>query len=334
MAILVTGGAGYIGSVAVEDLCARGESVVVIDNLVYGHREAVDPQAVFYRGEIGDAGLVNNILSSHDIGACMHFSAYAYVGESVEDPKKYFANNVAQTFSLLDVLLDHSVDKFVFSSTCATYGEPEYVPIDELHPQKPANPYGWSKFMIERTLEAYDAAYGLKYVGLRYFNASGASPNHGEDHKPETHLIPLVLFAAQGKIPHISIFGDDYPTADGTAVRDYIHISDLSQAHILALEHLRRGGSSEFLNLGNGNGYSVAEVIESARRVTGLNIEARVAPRRAGDPSKLVANSAKARELLGWDPKQTELETIIESAWNWLVANPNGYEGSGLASTD
>lgn len=326
MAILVTGGAGYIGSVAVEDLKNKGEEVVVVDNLVYGHREAVADGVHFYEGNIGDKKFIGDILDAHTIEACMHFSAYAYVGESVEDPQKYFENNFTETLALLGLLIKGNVKNFIFSSTCATYGDPQYVPIDEKHPQWPVNPYGWSKFMVERALEAYDKAYGLKYVALRYFNASGATERCGEDHQPETHLIPLVLYAAMGKIPHVSIFGNDYPTPDGTAVRDYIHISDLSQAHLLALEHLRKGGRSEFINLGNGNGYSVKEVIDTARRVTGKPIEAVDAPRRAGDPAELVADAKKAREVLGWNPQSPELEKIVESAWNWHRDHPNGYE--------
>ena len=325
MAILVTGGAGYIGSVAVQDLRENGEDVVVIDNLVYGHREAVHQNVPFYKGSIGDKDLVKRILTLHEIEACMHFSAYAYVGESVEDPQKYFQNNYVETLSLLEVLMTGGVKKFVFSSTCATFGEPQYIPIDELHPQKPTNPYGWTKFMIERTLETYDHAYGLKFVALRYFNASGATATHGEHHDPETHIIPLALYAAQGRIPHVSIFGDDYDTPDGTAVRDYIHVSDLSAAHLLALGHLRADKGSEFINLGNGSGYSVKEVVETARRVTGLPIDAKMAPRRAGDPSKLVADAKKARETLGWTPQYAELEKIIESAWAWHQANSTGY---------
>ena len=326
MAILVTGGAGYIGSVTVEDLRSQDETVVVVDNLIYGHRNAIDSKIPFYEGNIGDKDLIAKILREHEIEACMHFSAYTYVGESVEKPNKYFENNVVQTINLLDALIENDIKKFVFSSTCATYGEPEYTPIDEQHPQKPANPYGWSKFMVERILESYDAAYGLKFVALRYFNASGASGGCGEDHDPETHLIPLVLFAAQGKRDSISIFGDDYPTADGTAIRDYIHISDLSQAHLLALEHLRRGGNSEFINLGNGTGFSVKEVIEAARKITGRKIKAEIAPRRAGDPSRLVADAAKARNMLGWKPQFPEIEKIIESAWKWHESHPNGYD--------
>lgn len=326
MAILVTGGAGYIGSVAVEDLHKKGEKVVVLDNLVYGHRQAVDENIPFYEGGIGDKELVEKIVREHNVEACMHFSAFAYVGESVEMPQKYYENNLVQTISLLDVLIKTGAKKFIFSSTCATYGEPQYVPIDEKHPQNPVNPYGWTKFMTERVLADYDKAYGLKFVALRYFNACGASEKCGEHHDPETHLIPLILFAAQGRRDAISIFGDDYPTPDGTAIRDYIHINDLSQAHLLALDYLRGGGNSEFINLGNGGGYSVKEVVEAARKVTGKNIEAKLAPRRAGDPSRLVANAAKAREVLGWNPQFPEIEKIIESAWEWHEANPKGYE--------
>lgn len=328
MAILVTGGAGYIGSSVVEDLENKGEKVVVLDNLVYGHREAVSDRSVFYEGDIGDKTLVERILDENEIDACMHFSAYAYVGESVEQPQKYYENNFVQTLKLLEVLIAKNVKKFIFSSTCATFGEPQYVPIDENHPQNPVNPYGWSKFMVERVLADYDKAYDLKFVALRYFNACGATEKCGEHHDPETHLIPLVLFTAQGLRDSISVFGDDYPTPDGTAIRDYIHISDLSQAHLLALEHLRKGGDSDFINLGNGTGFSVMEVIEAARRVTGKEIKAVVAPRRAGDPSRLVANSAKAREVLGWNPQFPEIEKIIADAWKWHEAHPRGYTHS------
>ncbi len=326
MTILVTGGAGYIGSAAVEDLRKKGESVVVLDNLIYGHKQSVNENVPFYEGNIGDKSLVEKIVREHNVSACMHFSAFAYVGESVEKPQIYYENNFVQTLKLLEVLIENNVKKFIFSSTCATFGEPQYVPIDEKHPQNPVNPYGWTKFMIERVLSDYDKAYDLKFVALRYFNACGATENCGEHHDPETHLIPLILFAAQGKRDAISIFGDDYPTPDGTAVRDYIHISDLSQAHLLALDYLRGGGESEFINLGNGNGYSVKEVVEAARKVTGKNIEAKISPRRAGDPSKLIADAAKAREVLGWNPQFPEIEKIIESAWKWHEANPNGYE--------
>ena len=326
MAILVTGGAGYIGSVAVEDLRSKGEDVVVIDNLVYGHRDAINLSVKFYEGEIGDKDLIRKILSENNIEACMHFSAYAYVGESVEKPQKYYENNFVQTLKLLDVLIENDVKKFIFSSTCATYGEPQYIPIDEKHPQNPVNPYGMTKFMVEKLLKDYNTAYDLRFVALRYFNACGASGNCGEDHDPETHLIPLILFAAQEKRDSISIFGDDYPTPDGTAIRDYIHISDLSQAHLLALEHLRKGGDSEFINLGNGTGFSVKEVVEAARKITGKQIKAEIAPRRAGDPSRLVADAKKAREILGWKPQFPEIEKIIESAWTWHESHPNGYK--------
>lgn len=332
MGILVTGGAGYIGSAVVEDLVKRGEQVAVLDNLVYGHRDAVPADVPFYEGSIGDKELVNRIVGEHGVDACMHFSAYAYVGESVEQPSKYFDNNFSETLALLDALLQSSVKNFIFSSTCATYGVPQYVPIDEKHPQWPINPYGWSKFMVERALESYDTAYGLKYVALRYFNAAGATDRCGEDHDPETHLIPLVLKAALGEIPQVSIFGEDYDTPDGTAVRDYIHIRDLSSAHLLALDHLRAGKQSEFINLGNGNGYSVKEVIDTARRVTGRDIPAVNAPRRAGDPPQLVGDSRKAREVLGWDPEFAELDKIIESAWNWHQSHPHGYDGEAASS--
>ena len=328
MAILVTGGAGYIGSIAVDDLKARGEDVVVVDNLVYGHREAVDADVPFYHGNIGNRDLLNRIFAENDIEACMHFSAYAYVGESVEKPQKYFENNYVQTLSLLDDLVAKGIKKFIFSSTCATFGEPQYLPIDEAHPQSPTNPYGWTKFMVERTLSAYESAYGLNFVALRYFNAAGATATRGEDHFPETHLIPLALYAAGGRIPHVSIFGNDYDTPDGTAIRDYIHVSDLSSAHMSALDHLRANNESEFINLGNGNGYSVNDVIETAGRVTQRPIKTVIAPRRAGDPSRLIANAAKARRVLGWEPRFPTLETIIESAWAWYSANTAGYSGT------
>lgn len=334
MGVLVTGGAGYIGSVAVEDLIGRGEKVVVLDNLVYGHREAVPNNIPFYEGSIGDKQLIAKIVAEHGIDACMHYSAYAYVGESVEQPAKYYENNFVETLHLLDALRDNDVNRFIFSSTCATYGVPQRIPIDEQHPQWPINPYGWSKLMVERALDSYDHAYGIKYVALRYFNAAGASERCGEDHDPETHLIPLVLKAAMGKIPEVSIFGDDYETPDGTAVRDYIHISDLSSAHLLSLDHLRAGKESQFINLGNGNGYSVKEVIDTAKKVTGKDIPVKNAPRRAGDPPQLVGDSRKAREILGWKPQFPELEKIIESAWKWHQSHPSGYgDESSLASS-
>ncbi len=258
-----------------------------------------------------------SICAEHDIESCIHFAALAYVGESVENPKVYFENNIAHGIALLDALLESGVKRFVFSSTCATYGEPVRIPIDEDHPQKPANPYGWSKLILEKALEAYDRAYGLKYVGLRYFNASGAVPGKGENHDPETHLIPNILRAALGELPHVSVFGNDYPTPDGTAIRDYIHVIDLGAAHLLALDYLTKGESSEFVNLGTGHGYSVMEIIETARRITGREINVRIEPRRAGDPSRLIAEASRAARVLGWKPQHSSLDEIIESAWKW-----------------
>ncbi|MEN3333153.1 MAG: UDP-glucose 4-epimerase [Blastocatellia bacterium] len=325
MAVLVTGGAGYIGSVTVELLRAQGESVVVLDNLSRGYRQAVPAEAVFYEGNLGDRALVKQITQAHHIEACVHFAALAYVGESVEHPARYYENNVEQGIELLGALKEAGVRQFIFSSTCATYGEPQYMPLDEQHPQHPVNPYGWSKFFIERVLESYDRAYGMKFVALRYFNAAGATATLGENHDPEPHLIPLVLAAAESKIPHVSVFGGDYPTGDGTAVRDYIHVADLATAHLLALKHLRDGGQSEFINLGNGKGYSVLEVIEAARQVTGRDIAMRIEPRRPGDPAHLIAKADRARAVLGWQPAHPELSDIIRSAWQWRQAHPNGY---------
>ncbi|MDQ4121066.1 MAG: UDP-glucose 4-epimerase GalE [Acidobacteriota bacterium] len=326
MAILVTGGAGYIGSVVVEDLRANGSEVIVLDNLSRGYRGAIDPEVKFYEGSIGDTVLVKRICAENRIQAAMHFSAFIAVGESVEKPSEYYENNTVQTQRLLDALIESGVNKFVFSSTAAVFGEPQYVPLDENHPEKPTSPYGWSKFFVEQIMKDYDRAYGLKFVALRYFNACGATKTRGEHHEPETHLIPLILEAAAGKRPHISVFGDDYDTPDGTAVRDYIHVADLSQAHLLAVKHLQSGGESQFVNLGNGTGFSVLEVVEAARKVTGKQIEVKIAPRRAGDPSRLVADSRKARELLGWNPQFADLETIIESAWDWHQKHPKGYD--------
>jgi UDP-glucose 4-epimerase len=315
MSILVTGGAGYIGGVTVERLQAAGESVVVLDDLSRGRREALDPDVPCYEGSIGDRALVRRILESHDVDACVHFAAFAYVGESVSEPRLYYENNVGQGLALLGALLDGGVKRMVFSSTCATYGEPERVPIDESHPQRPTNPYGWSKYMFERVLRSYDEAYGLRFVALRYFNAAGATPRHGEHHDPETHLIPLVIDAALGRRPHVSVFGTDYPTPDGTAIRDYIHVTDLAEAHIRAVRYLREGGSSRFLNLGTGRGASVTEVIQTVERVMGAPVPVRHEGRRPGDPARLVASADEAKRVLGWVPEQTSLETIVRTAW-------------------
>lgn len=325
MAILVTGGAGYIGSVMVDLLLAQNESVVVLDDLSRGHRETLDDRVAFYQGETGDRDLVRQICGEHEIEACIHFAALTYVGESVAEPKLYFEKNVAHGIGLLDVLTSAGVRSFVLSSTAATYGEPVRTPIDEEHPQQPTNPYGWTKLMMEKILADYDRAYGLKYLALRYFNAAGATERLGEDHDPETHLIPNILRAALGKTDQVSVFGNNYPTPDGTAIRDYIHISDLCSAHLRALDHLRTGSASESINLGNGEGYSVLEVIEAVRRVTGREIKIQYDPPRAGDPSRLVADAAKARSVLGWTPVY-KLDAIIESAWKWHQSHPDGYE--------
>ena len=323
--ILVTGGAGYIGSVTTDLLLSRGERVVVLDNLSRGHRSALLKNATFYEGDIGDRELLKRITSEQEIDACIHFAALAYVGESVNDPARYFQNNVEHGIRLLDGLIEANVKRFVFSSTCATYGEPQTIPISENHPQQPTNPYGWSKLFMEKIMESYDEAYGFKFVALRYFNACGATSDLGEAHDPETHLIPNVLRAALGQLPFVSVFGDNYPTPDGTPIRDYIHVSDLADAHLRALEHLREGGQSERINLGNGHGYSVLEVIETARQVTGKPIEIRIEPKRQGDPSRLVADAERARSVLGWVPAYPELTSILESDWKWRLKHPEGY---------
>jgi len=321
MAILVTGGAGYIGSVVVDDLIANGEIVAVIDDLSRGHRPSVNENAAFYEGRIGDRDLISRIIRENGITSVMHFSAYAYVGESVAKPDLYYQNNVIETVKLLDAMNRSEVKNLVFSSSCATFGEPQCMPIGEAHPQLPTNPYGRTKLIVEQILGDYDRAYGLRSVALRYFNACGATETRGEHHDPETHLIPLVLDAAAGKIERLSVFGGDYPTTDGTAVRDYIHVSDLSDAHIRAVKYLKDGGASDSFNLGNGKGFSVMEVIEAAERVTGRDVPYKIEARRPGDPSQLVASSAKASQILGWRPKHTELESMIESAWRWRISN-------------
>jgi len=317
MSILITGGAGYIGSVTTELLRARGEAVVVLDNLSRGHRDAVAAEVPFYEGNAGDRELVTHIVREHNVDSCIHFAAFAYVGESVAQPARYYENNVEQGIRLLGALLAAGVRRFVFSSTCATYGEPQRIPIAEDHPQLPTNPYGWSKLFLERIMSDYDRSYELRFVALRYFNAAGATTQRGERHDPETHLIPLVLKAAQGEINQVTVFGNDYPTNDGTCVRDYIHVSDLAEAHALALEYLRAGNPSTAINLGNGQGYSVLEVIEAARTVTGREILVDMQGRRAGDPSHLVADAVKARTVLGWQPHNADLNAMIGSAWEW-----------------
>jgi len=328
MAILVTGGAGYIGSVTVEKLQAAGESVVVLDDLARGHREAVTRETPFYHGRVGDRALIAKIAAEHKLESCVHFAALAYVGESVQMPEKYFENNVEQGIAFIGALLSAGVRRIVFSSTCATYGEPDRIPISEECPQWPKNPYGWSKLLMERLFNSYDTAHGLKFASLRYFNAAGATQRCGEHHEPETHLIPIVLEAAAGERSEVPVFGSDYPTPDGTAIRDYVHVEDLADAHIRALEHLRKGGKSDFVNLGTGDGYSVLEVIETARRVTGGEIRIRKEARRAGDPARLVADAAKARSVLGWAPAMSDLSSIIRSAWEWKKRHPRGYDSA------
>ena len=328
MAILVTGGAGYIGSVTIERLLAKGEQVVVLDDLARGHRAALPRDIPFYQGKVGVRELVARIVTEHTLESCIHFAALAEVGESVLDPAKYFENNVGDGIALLGELVRAGVRRFVFSSTCAVYGEPEQIPITEKSRKWPKNPYGWSKLFMERLLDAYDTAYGMKFVALRYFNAAGATEKWGEDHRPESHLIPNVLAAALGQQQAIRVFGNNYPTPDGTPIRDYIHVVDLADAHIRALEYLRSGGQSDFLNLGTGSGYSVLEVIECARQVTGRDIPSRIEPPRPGDPARLIADPTKAKALLGWEPALPELRTIVRSAWDWRLRHPSGYAGN------
>src|ERR1700751_1101358 len=331
MAILVTGGAGYIGSVTVEQLQAKGEGIVVLDDLAYGHLESIDADIPFYQGSAGDRTLVTRITEDHEIESCMHFAALAYVGESVEKPALYFENNVEHGISLVNALVDAGVRRFIFSSSCTVYGEPEKTPIGEDFPQWPKNPYGWTKFTLERLLESYDRAYGLKSICLGYFNAAGATERCGEDHDPETHLIPNILAAAADRQREVAIFGNQYPTPDGTAIRDYIHVADLPNAHLRALEHLRQGGASDAVNLGTGRGHSVLEVIESARRITRLPIRTRIEEQRPGDPARLVADPSRAKAVLGWQPTMSDLNTIIQSAWAWRKKCPRGYRSHATA---
>ena len=315
--ILVIGGAGYIGSHTVRMLARKRYNPVVLDNLSKGHREAVGPFP-FEQGDLADKALLSRVFKQYGVKAVMHFAAFIEVGESVSNPSKYYHNNVAKVLNLLDAMVENNVRYFVFSSTAATFGEPVRAKIDETHPQLPINPYGNTKLAVEKMLADFDTAYGLKATALRYFNASGAddSGEIGESHTPETHLIPLVLQAAAGKRPSIKVFGTDYPTPDGTCIRDYVHVNDLADAHILALEKMFKDNTSERFNLGSGSGYSVAELIAQAKAVTGVDFKVETAPRRAGDPAVLVADSAKARRVLGWQP-QYNLRRIIQTAWNW-----------------
>ncbi|MCM3183636.1 UDP-glucose 4-epimerase GalE [Priestia megaterium] len=327
MAILVCGGAGYIGSHTVSELLDKGEEVIVVDNLQTGHPQAVLGGAKFYVGDLRDSPFLDDIFAMHNIEAVIHFAADSLVSKSVENPLMYYDNNVYGALCLLRVMIKHSVKKIVFSSTAATYGEAKSFPILEDAPTDPTNPYGETKLAIEKMLRWSEQAYGMRYVVLRYFNVAGAHMDGklGEDHTPETHLIPIVLQVALGKREKISIFGDDYQTDDGTCVRDYIHVTDLADAHVLAINKLRRGHRSSTYNLGNGSGFTVKEVIDAARNVTGKLIPVEVAPRRVGDPAKLVASSEKAIKELGWQPRYTSLEEIIESAWNWFQMHPSGY---------
>jgi UDP-glucose 4-epimerase len=325
--VLVTGGAGYIGSVVTEELVNDGHEVIVYDNLVKGHRQAVVAGATFVNGDLLDAGTLGQTLKDHRIDAVIHMAAYSLVGESCEQPAKYYDNNVVAGLVLLDAMRECDVRRIVFSSTAATYGEPLSQPIYETAPNNPTNPYGESKLAFEHAMYWYERAYGLRYVSLRYFNAAGASEKCGEDHDPESHIIPIALQAAAGKRSHVEIYGDDYPTPDGTCLRDYIHVIDLARAHILALGALSEGSRTYNLGCG-GNGYSVREVIETARQVTGKEIPVRVGPRRAGDPATLIASSDKIKSELGWEPQYQDLRKIVESAWRWMLAHPNGYAES------
>jgi UDP-glucose 4-epimerase len=319
--ILVTGGAGYIGSVCVEDLLNRGHEVTVFDNLTEGHRKAVDQRAKFVQGDLADKTAVSSVIGAEQPAAVMHFAAKALVGESMQNPYKYFFNNVSCGLNLLDAMVEHGVKRFVFSSTCATYGIPEIVPIDEQVSQRPVNPYGESKLIFEKILRWYDQIHGVVFAALRYFNAAGATEAFGEDHRIETHLIPCVLQVPLGKREHAQVFGTDYPTPDGSCIRDYIHVTDLAQAHALALEVKESG----CFNLGIGGGASVLEVIEACRKITGKNIPVVTQARRPGDPPRLIASAQKAREVLGWRPKYDQIEDIVSSAWSWHLRHPTGY---------
>lgn len=327
MTILVLGGAGYIGSHGVDQLIEKGYQVVVVDNLQTGHKEAIHKEACFYQGDIRNKAFLQDIFKKEDIDGVLHFAANSLVGESMEQPLTYFNNNVYGTQVVLEVMEEFDVKKIVFSSSAATYGEAKVMPIAESAPTNPTNPYGETKLMMEKMLKWCEEAYQMNYVALRYFNVAGAKINGqiGEDHTPETHLIPLVLQTALGQRAELSIFGNDYDTPDGTCIRDYVHVQDLIAAHILALEYLEAGNSSNIFNLGSSTGFSVQEIVEAARKITGKEIPTKVEARRAGDPSTLVAASQKAQDTLGWKPEYTTMDTIIESAWNWHVNHPKGY---------
>lgn len=328
MSILVCGGAGYIGSHCVYELVERGEEVIVVDNLQTGHIKAVNPKAKFYKGDIRDFDFINNVFKENDVEGVIHFAANSLVGESMQDPIKYYNNNVHGTEILLKAMIENDVKKIVFSSTAAVYGEPNKIPIQETDKTEPTNTYGETKLAMEKMMKWADKAYGLKYISLRYFNVAGAHENGliGEDHMPETHLIPLILQVPLGKREKISIFGDDYDTKDGTCIRDYIYVKDLIEAHLLAFNKLREGYNSDVFNLGNGFGFTVKEMIEAAKAVTGQDIKAEVCERRAGDPAVLVASSKKAKEILGWEPKVKDVQSIISSAWNFHKNHINGFE--------
>jgi len=320
--IFVTGGAGYVGSICVEELLQRGHEVIVFDNLSEGHRIAIDPRATFIHGDLNDSKSVSLAINTSRPDAVMHFAANALVAESMQNPYKYFHNNVCGGLNLLNAMIENGVNRLVFSSTCATFGTPDRVPIDEDTAQNPINPYGESKLMFERILRWFDQIHALTFVALRYFNVAGASEKYGEHHRTETHLIPQVLQVALGRLPHVEIYGTDFPTPDGTCIRDYIHVQDLASAHILALSADRSG----FYNLGTGGGTSVREVINACRKITGHAIPTIERPRRAGDPARLVASSERARESLGWKPLFENIEAIVESAWRWHLAYPAGYQ--------
>ncbi|MGG3733899.1 UDP-glucose 4-epimerase GalE [Heyndrickxia coagulans] len=328
MSILVLGGAGYIGSHAVYQLIDQKYDVVVIDNLQTGHRGAIHPKAKFYEGDIRDRAFMRDVFGKEKIDAIIHFAANSLVGESMEQPLKYFDNNVYGTQIVLEMMKEFHVPHIVFSSTAATYGEPERVPITETMPTVPTNTYGETKLAMEKMMKWCEKAYGIKYVALRYFNVAGARSTGeiGEDHHPETHLIPVVLETVLGKREAITIFGEDYDTKDGTCVRDYIHVEDLIDAHILALQYLQNGGASDVFNLGSSNGFSVKEIVDTVREVTGKGFNVKIGDRRAGDPSTLIASSVKAKRVLGWNPQKTDIRQIIKDAWNWHESHPNGYD--------